>query len=47
MVAIALDVSMKASVQMVTEGMPALSTWIPSCTLHALQDPQSPTPTIT
>ena len=30
------------SVQMVTDGVPAFSAWIPSCTLHALQDPQLP-----
>ena len=30
------------SVQMVTDGVPAFSAWIPSCTLHALQEPQLP-----
>ena len=30
------------SVHIVAEGTPAFSAWIPSCTLHALQDPQSP-----
>ena len=42
-----LDVSMNRSVHIVTAGTPAFSTWTPSCTLHALHDPQSPTPTIT
>ena len=45
--AIPWAVGMNRSVQMVAEGMPAFSTWIPSCTLHALQDPQSPMAMIT
>ena len=40
--AIPRAVGMNRSVQMVADGIPAFSTWIPSCTLHALQDPQSP-----
>ena len=35
-------VTSKMSVQMVTDGTPAFSAWIPSCTLHALQEPQLP-----
>jgi len=34
-----LEVSIKASVHIVTDGVPAFFRWIPSCTLHALQDP--------
>ena len=45
--AIALEVSINESVHIVMDGMPAFSTWSPSCTLHALHEPQSPTPTIT
>ncbi len=44
MAAMDLDVLMKESVHIVTDGTPAFSAWIPSCTLHALQEPQSPTP---
>ncbi len=44
MAAMDLAVLMNESVQIVTEGTPAFSAWIPSCTLHALQEPQSPTP---
>ena len=40
--AIALPVGMKGSVQMATAGFPAFSIVIASCTLHELQDPQSP-----
>ncbi len=47
MLAIALAVFWNLSVHMVAEGIPAFSTWMPSCTLHALQDPQSPMATIT
>src|SRR5262247_1877636 len=32
---------------MVAAGIPARSRWMPSCTLHELHEPQSPTPTIT
>ena len=46
MLAIAWAVILKGSVQIVAEGMPAFSRWIPSCTLHALQDPQSPMATM-
>ena len=42
----ALAVFSKRSVQTVAEGTPAFSRWIPSCTLHALQDPQSPMATM-
>ena len=42
-----LAVISKMSVQMVTDGRPAFSAWIPSCTLHALQDPQLPMATTT
>jgi hypothetical protein len=35
------------SVQTTAAGMPRISSSIPSCTLHELQDPQSPTPTTT
>ena len=42
MLAIPLAVASNRSVQIVAEGIPAFSRWIPSCTLHALQDPQSP-----
>ena len=45
--AIDLAVISKMSVQIVTEGMPAFSAWIPSCTLHALHDPQLPMATTT
>ena len=33
---------MNLSVQIVAEGTPCFSECIPSCTLHALQEPQSP-----
>ena len=45
--AIDLAVTSNMSVQIVTEGMPAFSAWIPSCTLHALHDPQLPMATTT
>ena len=45
--AIPWAVGTNRSVQMVADGMPAFSTWIPSCTLHALQEPQSPMAMIT
>ncbi len=45
--AIPWAVGMNRSVHMVAEGIPAFSTWIPSCTLHALQEPQSPMAMIT
>ncbi len=44
--AMAVAVTLNGSVHMVADGMPAFSTWIPSCTLHALQDPQSPMATM-
>ena len=45
--AIEVAVCTKESVHIVTDGIPAFSTWIPSCTLHALHEPQSPTPAMT
>ena len=45
--AIDLAVISNMSVQIVTEGIPAFSAWIPSCTLHALHDPQLPMATTT
>ena len=47
MVAIAPAVLTNLSVQMVADGTPAFSAWMPSCTLHALQEPQSPMATTT
>jgi len=45
--AIERDVTSNMSVQIVMDGVPVFSTWIPSCTLHALQEPQLPMATIT
>ena len=45
--AIDLAVTSNMSVQIVTDGTPAFSAWIPSCTLHALHDPQLPMATTT
>ena len=42
-----LPVAMKGSVQMAAAGLPAFSTVMASCTLHELQDPQSPVAVIT
>ena len=45
--AIDLPVLVKGSVHMAAAGLPAFSTVIASCTLHELQDPQSPVAVIT
>ncbi len=45
--AIDSEVTRNTSVHIVTEGVPAFSTCIPSCTLHALQEPQLPIATMT
>ena len=45
--AMALAVGTKASVQIKAAGLPAFSTVMASCTLHELQDPQSPVAVIT
>ena len=42
----ALAVGRNTWVMMETVGIPSLSISIPSCTLHELQDPQSPIPVI-
>jgi hypothetical protein len=47
MLAIDFAVISNMSVQIVIEGIPAFSTCIPSCTLHALHEPQLPIATIT
>jgi hypothetical protein len=43
----AVAASVKPSVQIVTAGTPRCSNLTPSCTLHVVQEPQDPTPTIT
>ena len=45
--AMALAVGIKGSVQIAAAGLPAFSTVMASCILHELQEPQSPVAVIT